>query len=466
MLKKWKKGALLAAAAIMVAAFAASCSSGDDDSGTEGSDSTVTSITLNAESLTLALSPVMEGQLTATVSPKDAEVTVKWSSSNEEIATVDQTGKVTPVKAGTATITAEVDGKKATCAVTVNNEIIAVESVTLDKKTLSLKCGADLTLVATVLPAEAVVTATWSTSDESVATVKDGKVTVVTAGETTITARAGEKSATCKVTVSHQYNKDGKCTCGKERLVMPYATINDNDILTKYSGKEKAVAIVKGVKGIAQSAFQSNTDIESVEIPDSVTSVGNKAFYECTNLKSVTIGNGVTSIGEDAFRGDSKLESVTISASVTKIGPNAFYGCDNHNVTYTGTLAQWCSIGGQGVYSLLFSANSVVLAGENNFELKDKDKEELEIPAGVTSIGDYVFTDCKLESVTIPASVTSIGKYPFYSNYNLKTITYTGTEEEWKKIKLHADSGLTINTTITVSGGKTLKYNSSTRQWE
>ena len=56
--------------------------------------------------------------LTATVDP--AETTVKWSSSNEKVATVDQNGKITALSSGTAVITAELpDGTKATCTVTV-----------------------------------------------------------------------------------------------------------------------------------------------------------------------------------------------------------------------------------------------------------------------------------------------------------------------------------------------------------
>ena len=79
---------------------------------------------------------------------------------------------------------------------------VAVESVTLDKTSATLGVGETLTLTATVAPDNATdKTVAWTTSDEDVATVANGTVTAVAAGEATITAAAGGKSATCAVTV-------------------------------------------------------------------------------------------------------------------------------------------------------------------------------------------------------------------------------------------------------------------------
>lgn len=81
---------------------------------------------------------------------------------------------------------------------------VAVTGVTLDKSNLSLQPGETATLTATVKPDNATdKSVTWSSSDEKVATVSsDGTVTAVAVGTATITAQAGNKTATCKVTVS------------------------------------------------------------------------------------------------------------------------------------------------------------------------------------------------------------------------------------------------------------------------
>ena len=163
----------------------------------------VTSVTLDRTSV-----PMTEGDnvtLVATVTPDNATSrTVSWESSAPGVASVDQNGKVTAVSAGTATITASAGGKSATCAVTVSPLVIPVTSVTLDRTSVPMTEGDNVTLVATVTPDNATSrTVSWESSASGVASVdQNGKVTAVSAGTATITASAGGKSATCAVTVS------------------------------------------------------------------------------------------------------------------------------------------------------------------------------------------------------------------------------------------------------------------------
>ncbi|MBO5709186.1 MAG: Ig-like domain-containing protein [Bacteroidales bacterium] len=164
----------------------------------------VSAITLDTNSLEL-----QEGDsqnLTATISPSDADnKKVLWISSNSSVATVAE-GVVTAVKAGQATITAKSDdgGKTATCEVTVVAKAILVESVSLDKTSVELKEGEEVSLTATVKPDNATnKNVTWSSSNETVASVTDGKVTALKSGETTITVTTEDsaKTAECKITV-------------------------------------------------------------------------------------------------------------------------------------------------------------------------------------------------------------------------------------------------------------------------
>jgi len=152
-------------------------------------------------------------QLNATLHPLDdtADATnknISWESDAEGVATVDSTGKVTAVAPGTAkiTVTTEDGNKTASCEVTVT--AVPVSSVTLNKENASIKVGEKVPLTATVKPDTADNKAiSWKSSDSTIATVYNGEVTGVKAGEATITATAADgsgKYAQCVVTVSNE----------------------------------------------------------------------------------------------------------------------------------------------------------------------------------------------------------------------------------------------------------------------
>lgn len=173
----------------------------------------VTSITLDPTEMTIEEGKTAE--LTATILPKNASNQIpKWDVIGDVSGIVyvygttsNTTRTVKALKVGTTTITATVAGQTATCTVTVTPRTISVESITLNKTELSLVKGATETLTATVLPTTATDKAvTWESSDTAVATVENGIVTAVAAGNATITAKAGDKTATCAVTVTNPSN--------------------------------------------------------------------------------------------------------------------------------------------------------------------------------------------------------------------------------------------------------------------
>ena len=148
-------------------------------------------------------------QLEVTYTPADTNVkNVAWSSSNESVATVSNTGLVTGVAQGSATITATAEAANGgtvsrTYAVTITP--VAVTSVSLDTNSASVKVGKTVTLVPTISPSNATnKNVTWSSSNTNVATVSGGTVTGVAQGSATITVTTvdGSKTATCVVSVT------------------------------------------------------------------------------------------------------------------------------------------------------------------------------------------------------------------------------------------------------------------------
>ena len=130
--------------------------------------------------------------------PEDAtDKQLSWWSFDPNIVTVSD-GTVVGVAPGTAEISVKSGSLTDYCQVTV---VISAASVSLDQTSLTLAPGKTVTLKATVLPEDSTDEVEWSSSDETVATVDDGKVTADEEGETTITAKAGDKTATCRVKV-------------------------------------------------------------------------------------------------------------------------------------------------------------------------------------------------------------------------------------------------------------------------
>ena len=206
----------------------------------------VTSVTLTSE--TLSIEEGKTAELTATISPANAsDQQFSWNVKDTEIASVygytSETKTVTALKEGQTQITVTVDGQTASCTVTVTPRTISVESITLNKPQLSLVKGATETLTATVLPTTATdKTVIWESSDTAVATVKDGIVTAVAAGNATITAKAGEKTATCAVTVTNPSNSSsgggGGSSTPRYAVTVPDKTENGSLSVTPKNAKK------------------------------------------------------------------------------------------------------------------------------------------------------------------------------------------------------------------------------------
>lgn len=227
----------------------------------------VTGVTLDRTSLVMTAGGNTE-QLKAIVAPADAtNPAVVWESSDTTTATVEN-GLVTPLRAGTTTISATtVDGGfKASCEVVVNAQYIPVEGVIL-APSMALEVG-DITdpVVMAVIPTNATNQAvTWSTSDSKIATVSEyGEVTAVAKGTATVTVTTadGEKKANCEVTVRtpetirveniHVTPKTGELVVGGEPLQLNAAVTPDNatDKTVVWASSNPAVASVSQYGGL------------------------------------------------------------------------------------------------------------------------------------------------------------------------------------------------------------------------
>lgn len=176
----------------------------DDGGSTPPTPPSPTGVTLNKATLVGQVG--YSETLTATITPSGATGTIVWSTSNGSVATVSN-GTVNLVSAGSATITATIQGTalSASCAVTVSSQPIAPTGIDVSPSSASVAEGKTIALSYTLTPAGATGTVTWTSSDDSVATVNsNGVVSGAAEGNVTITATVDgtQISDTCALTVT------------------------------------------------------------------------------------------------------------------------------------------------------------------------------------------------------------------------------------------------------------------------
>lgn len=168
---------------------------------------------LTLDRKTLNLSGNSTAQLSATVTPAEANQTVTWTSSDKAVATVSASGLVTGAGAGEASITVTTLCGEHTDVCTVTVTPVKVSSVTLNRSSLSILTGESAQFTASVSPASASnKSVTWQSSNPSVASINSsGKLSALAPGTTAITATTadGGKTASCTVKVTAPTGKAG-----------------------------------------------------------------------------------------------------------------------------------------------------------------------------------------------------------------------------------------------------------------
>lgn len=405
----------------------------------------VTQITVSPASLVLNVGETED--LEATILPEEAShVSVTWSSSDEKVAAVSQNGTVTGVSEGNAAITVSAGGKSATCQVTIATETIEVESIEISPSALTMtEKGETVQLTAEITPENATdPQVIWASSDEMVATVtSEGLVTAVAEGKATITATAGEKTASCEVTVSISIAEieGNKATIDltdatSEQVIQSVseasaAGVTHFVIIGNYAALDFAnanpfdgIAIemldlsgvsgwpsVGGQPGMPEKAFYKHELIQEIILPEEVKTVGEYAFYKCTALKKVT-APGIETLTNYAFQYCTALESVDMT-QVKNIEKCVFF----ETALKEANFPQTTIIGAMSFYhcTSLISVNMPELVTLGEATKGDQTKrtgaamfygctslENISLPKAVT-IGDEAFNGCKtLKEVNLP----------------------------------------------------------------
>ena len=220
-------------------------------------------------------------------------------------------------------------------------------------------------------------------------------------------------------------------------------TIDENGVLTKYTGSDAVVTVPDGVTAIGKEAFYAKSAITELHLPTGITSIGDSAFRSCTGLTEIVVPDSVTAIGNQAFYGCSGLTSLRLSQGLKTLGANVFLSCNSlteveipagvesvGNYIASNTLRLRCAVGSSAAkalskaqndfwvedFQLRYAFDSDGSAASLTLKKYAGDAASVTIPDGVTIVGDSVFNEnTSLTAVVLPDSVVTIGDSAFRS---------------------------------------------------
>ena len=165
-----------------------------------------------------------------------------------------------------------------------------------------------------------------------------------------------------------------------------------------------------------------------------VTNVGDRAFKDCQYLTCMFLDDGITTIGDRAFYADEYLSAINMPRNLELIDQYAFYGCDTLTFVRAGACSRLRRIEDHAFYSCTMLAelrlpNGLTYIGPWAFawdRILGQEDTTLGLPSSLQTIGTGAFAFVNHhKNLNIPANVTSIGDYAFMCDYYMNNLTFS-----------------------------------------
>lgn len=190
------------------------------------------------------------------------------------------------------------------------------------------------------------------------------------------------------------------------------------------------------ITSIGSSAFNSCSLLKKIVVPGNYTEIKSYTFRDCTSLKYVLLSSTVISLGEGCFKNCTSVEEINVPPTLNSIGPSAFSGCES--------------------LITLELPDSLQTINKNAF--LSSGIRYIEIPSGVTTILNTVFSNClnletviinegittistdafkqcaRLKYIAIPSTLTTIAQNSFTDCVSIGLVIYPGAEDYWNQI--------------------------------
>lgn len=207
--------------------------------------------------------------------------------------------------------------------------------------------------------------------------------------------------------------------------------------VTEYNDKGKPIGTTT-VENLGEEylalAYIAGATTEDGKTYSGVTNVGDRAFKDCQYLTCMFLDDGITTIGDRAFYADEYLSAINMPRNLELIDQYAFYGCDTLTFVRAGACSRLRRIEDHAFYSCTMLAelrlpNGLTYIGPWAFawdRILGQEDTTLGLPSSLQVIGTGAFAFVNHhKNLNIPANVTSIGDYAFMCDYYMNNLTFS-----------------------------------------
>ena len=217
-------------------------------------------------------------------------------------------------------------------------------------------------------------------------------------------------------------------------------------VLTAKAAKVKLngeAVIPRGTVEIGFGAFQRNSQLRFVELPESVKKINSRAFAECGDLERVILNDGLEVIEGNVFNGCGKLKTLVFPDSLKEVHAYAFYKTSLEEPVYnrSGDILHHYPSGSSAVS---FSVPARVKTLFEGAFFRTGALEEVILPEGLERINLRAFLETDIKRVIIPASVTGVSSNAFWNCPELEMVDFRCGEEALEESVFHACPKLEI----------------------
>ncbi len=224
--------------------------------------------------------------------------------------------------------------------------------------------------------------------------------------------------------------------------------LSDGGVIRSYSGTDENVEIPDAIGEyatvyIGSSAFQGNTTLKSVTIPEGVSEIQANAFMGCENLETVVLPETLNYIYQNAFRDCPKLRDVVLPENVVYVGTSAF------NSSGAGTFAGSSAIYDNNCFSgATFEKISIPDGSDLSADriFMSLVTAEVELPGDLEALGEGAFSGAQnITRLDLPESLRSIGESAFS---NMSGLPYIRLPEGITEIPYNCFNSTTLDVLV------------------